>query len=119
LRTFEREDELYQITSQLLHIYHTKGKAACLHNLSELYKENSDLKKWIDGEDIHFKPSSDSILLEQQEWCAANNINFTPALYLNGNPYPKEYDRTDLTYFIDDLSEKLNTKISTEQLIAS
>jgi hypothetical protein len=45
------------------------------------------------------------LFTNQKEWCKANNINFTPYLAINGYAYPKEYDREDLRFFIEDLIE--------------
>jgi hypothetical protein len=47
--------------------------------------------------------------------------NFTPEILINGHSFPKEYDRADLVYFVEDLYEscnqvtKKNTNTSIEQ----
>jgi hypothetical protein len=50
-------------------------------------------------------------LKKEREWCEMNNINFTPEILINGKSFPKEYDRADLQYFINDLiDEELQRK---------
>ena len=48
---------------------------------------------------------------QQREWGHQNQVNFTPAVYLNGVQYPKEYDLADLAYFKDDLLEEINAGV--------
>ena len=101
----KKEADLYKITSRLIEIYKLEGDTACLHALEEIYKEEVDYKKWIQANDKGINKNYDSTLRQQYEWAQANGINFTPALYLNQKAYPKEYDRTDLLYFIEHLLE--------------
>lgn len=46
-----------------------------------------------------------NVLLKEKIWCVENQINFTPALLVNGLVYPKEYKNEDLLFFVDDLFE--------------
>ena len=117
----EEDNVLYQITSQLLHIYHTKGKDQCLKALNEVYHENANLQQWIEEQEIQLKASSKNTLFQQNNWCKINKIDFTPALYINKKEFPKEYDRQDLILFIDDLLEESSTNNipSEKELIAS
>ena len=59
-------------------------------------------KKWgaIEVESAYLKT-----LEQSRSWCTANALNFTPVMLINGYQYPKEYSRTDLIYFIEELSE--------------
>jgi len=41
-----------------------------------------------------------------RKWCSDNNINFTPAIYLNNRAYPKEYELDDLNLFVDEFMEE-------------
>ena len=38
----------------------------------------------------------------------ANSLTFTPLFLINGYPFPKNYDREDIFFFIDDLLEEEN-----------
>jgi len=93
---------LYPVVSEILHTYHSEGPIACLELLDTLYEEGANVAEWTKQQNIHFNPSYDSIMAQQSDWCQENQINFTPALYLNGKEFPKEYDRTDLQYFLED-----------------
>jgi len=93
------------IATQLLHLYHNKGDAVCLEALHDIYgalDADSWLKKWKK----HPQNTYQNSLEKQKEWCTKNKLNFTPALLLNGRPYPKEYKRADILYFIEDLIEQ-------------
>jgi hypothetical protein len=73
--------------------------------MGDIYNEqkpNSWFKKW--GE-CNKKEISILELEKQSSWCLKNAINFTPEILINGHSFPKEYDRTDLVYFIEDLYE--------------
>ena len=120
--TQDKEWILYKIVSQLLHIYHTQGKASCLLNLDTLYAEEASVEHWMKEQDLHTDSSYDTIMEHQKDWCAENDINFTPALYVNNREFPDEYDRSDLLYFVDDIIEQMETNtpaIESSQPIAS
>ena len=101
-----KDSVLYKTVSQLLHIYNTHGETSALKALDEVYTETIDLEKWIKNQSLEVDQSYDYTLNEQHNWCQANAINFTPALFINNTLFPKEYDRSDLIYFIDDLIEQ-------------
>ncbi len=104
-KVFTPQNHLYLLASQLLHLYATQGTKAIRKALDEVYSENANLQKWLEKQTPPPSSSYDAILLTQYDWCQENQINFTPALYLNGRTYPVEYDRADLIYFVDDLLE--------------
>lgn len=99
------EDTGTKIAAKILELYHTSNEDKCLNALSDIYSEmnaSTWLKKWgMVTEDNYF-----TILKRQKEWCSNNKINFTPELIINGKQFPKEYDRMDLLYFIDELIEE-------------
>ncbi len=47
-------------------------------------------------------------------WCKENAINFTPEVLINGKSFPKEYNRTDLIFFIEDLEENSQELVTTQ-----
>lgn len=104
----DKDDAFYKIISELLHTYHTKGKAATLILLSDLYAEDVDLLTWVENRNIHYNPGYDKIMDLQKSWCSENGINFTPGLFLFEKKFPKEYGRTDLLQFSDDLKDHLS-----------
>ncbi len=104
------------ITSRILELYHTKNKETALEALHDIYNGMST-KKWFDKWDISIDNQPYlAILMQGRKWCEQNNINFTPEIIINNHAYPKEYDRPDLVYFMEDLYEeqleKQQTKIA-------
>lgn len=99
------EDTGFQVTSHLIHAYNTEGEVGCMKVMHETYQDDVDLKQWLKQREPITNADYSDVLKAQKEWCTKNNINFTPALYILGNQFPKEYDRSDLSLFIDDLAE--------------
>lgn len=108
------EDNLVKVTSRLIEIYNTNGETDCLTAMHDIYQgQPTDL--WLN--ELGNCNNTELFIEElkkENEWCANNNLNFTPVILINGRTYPKEYDRNDLIYFIEELYES-NT-ISMEEL---
>ncbi|WP_028888511.1 vitamin K epoxide reductase family protein [Tenacibaculum ovolyticum] len=105
INTEDEKNDLVKITSRLLEIYDKKGEIICIKAMSEIY-ENGDteawLKKWGNCNNTKYYVSE---LEKGSNWCKVNAINFTPEILINGKSFPKEYSRTDLTFFIEELEE--------------
>lgn len=112
----EKEDIGNRVCSRLLELYETQPVETLLKAMGEAYAEDSDLPKWLLdwGEPINHEDYS-TILLEQQQWCIEKEVHFTPAVYINGKEFPKEYQRTDISYFIEDLTESTNNLSAVEE----
>lgn len=107
-----------KVAKRVLEIYNTETEEKCKEALHEVYKSNADQNKWL----LKWKESNNNSFINelkiQQKWCHKNNINFTPALYINGKPFPKEYNRSDINYFIEDLIELVEIeKVHPENLV--
>jgi len=111
--TDDKSSHMYKVISEVTHIYNTRGQAATIEVLKTLYAENSDIVQWIEQQNIHYNPGYDYVMQQQMEWCKDNGINFTPALYLYNRPFPKEYSKKDLLYFIDDFIEQRSPNVTT------
>ncbi|AXT21022.1 hypothetical protein D1817_14430 [Flavobacteriaceae bacterium] len=101
---------LINITSRLLELYHTESKAKCLEAMHDIYgglTSEQWFNKW--GETNNKAPYLNTLKLAS-EWCKDKNINFTPEILINGRSFPKEYERSELIYFIEDLYENANLK---------
>ena len=107
--TENNDQTLYNLISQLLHIYKTQGKTSCLQSLNALYAETANIEDWLKGRDVQTHPEYDTTMQQQKDWCVENDINFTPALIVNGRQFPDEYDRSDLVYFLDNIIEQIQT----------
>lgn len=105
INTNDPTSDIVMITTRILEIYHTQGIGDCMEAMHEIYNGETPsdwLTKWKTCE---CPAEYMDILKNEQEWCIQNSINFTPEILINGKSYPGEYDRSDLTYFIEDLSE--------------
>jgi len=94
-----------KVAKRLIEIYNTESEKKCSEALHEVYKDGADLYHWL----LKWKESKgnsfENLLNVTKEWCIDNSINFTPALFINDKQFPKEYNRTDINYFIEDLIE--------------
>jgi len=94
-----------KITSRILEIYATEGKEKCLLAMDSIYGNMSSdiwLDKWKNCKD---SKKYITILEKENVWNNDNGINFTPEILINGRSFPKEYDREDLLFFIEELQE--------------
>ena len=103
-----------KVANKLLEIYNDQSIETCKEALHEVYQSDANLDKWLLKWGETTTNSFNNELETQQSWCHTNNINFTPALFINGKQFPKEYNRSDISYFIEDLIEQ--TEMETPQL---
>ncbi len=101
----DRESIDFRIAHQLISVYHTQGPLACRKLMAQVYHEDFNPERWILEQKTNPPEKYQQVLELQYEWCLANEIHFTPALYLNGKAYPDKYQSQDLIYFIDELIE--------------
>lgn len=87
----------------LIHQYISNGSEVFQNIVHEWYEsKNEENIKQI----VYTKIDSNKtieLLQEQFLWNQANHINFTPAIIIKGHLFPKEYERNDLIYFINNL----------------
>ena len=110
VRYTEKEDDLIQITSRLLELYHESGPEKCLDAMHDIYgplRAKQWLEKWNSS---HDKSKYIKFVDAHRDWCLSNQINFTPAILINGRTYPTLYDRQDLIFFIEELHETATLK---------
>jgi uncharacterized membrane protein len=103
------------VASRLLEIYNTTAQETIDLALDEAYKNEVDLNEWLLKWKVSDDQSYENILKIQQKWCYDNNINFTPAFFINGKQYPKEYESSDLNYFIEELIERIKKEKSLDK----
>ena len=110
------EGDIVKITSNLMHLYTNKGQETCLLAMDEAYNK-LDPKDWISkwsqkDLDLDFYLKTLQI---QKDWCTQSKINFTPEILINGYSFPKEYERADVLFFIEELSEEYNEESTIEE----
>ncbi len=115
INTENKEDISYKIATALINLYQ-KDKIACSEAMHHIYTDGVDVTKWIATYNSYTINSQFNILDTEKQWCLDNSINFTPAVYLNNKEYPKEYDLSDLNFFMDDLIEE---KVSDQYSVVS
>lgn len=98
-------DENKVFFRNLMGIYFEKGETHFRDALShwfkilnvnawvQLYKLEPDVKKVEEFYNL------------QNDWCKENNINYTPAIFINGYQYPNFHERSDLEFFINELND--------------
>jgi len=98
------ESDLVKITSRLLELYHQDSQDKCLEAMHHIYDGMSP-ELWFNEFGTTQNKDYVQILDKENKWCEDHNINFTPEILINGKSFPKEYDRSDLLFFIEDLYE--------------
>ncbi len=106
INTENKEDVPYKIATALVNIYQ-KYEKVCREAMHQVYTEGVDVNKWLSTYGSHTKKNQFQLLEAEKNWCTTNNINFTPAVYVNNKEFPKEYDLSDLQFFMDDLLEQM------------
>lgn len=99
------ENAALKVSQRLLELYESPKTELFGNALHEAYSENADLENWIKKWGGTSSISGLEVLNRQRDWCTKNNINFTPALFINDREFPEEYEREHLSYFIEDLTE--------------
>jgi len=92
------------IAHKLFETYNAKGEKECLNAMHDIYGKLNPtdwFKKWGEPSSHQYIES----LSKQKQWCVKSNINFTPEILVNDKAFPKEYERLDLLYFLDDIIE--------------
>ena len=110
----DKEGDAVKITSGLLDIYENQGEDKCLEAMEEAYLKLSP-KEWIEKwypKNIDSEKRFEN-LTKQKDWCGEHKINFTPEILVNGRSFPKEYDRGDIAFFIEDLQEEYAPVVET------
>ena len=103
--TNDPESDLTKIPVRLLEIYHIHGPERCMQALHDIYhrqEQETWYRKWGTSESPR---KYVTVLKQENQWCLDNSINFTPEILINGHSFPKEYERSDLLFFITELAE--------------
>ncbi len=112
------ESDAVKITTRLLELFE-KNSDTCLNAMHGIY-EGMNPDNWIEKwENCYAHSHYIKILAKQSDWCINNTINFTPEILINGKSFPKEYDRNDLLFFIEDINEMILENYSMERPLES
>ncbi|UUF15759.1 MULTISPECIES: vitamin K epoxide reductase family protein [Flavobacterium] len=99
-------DEKKEFFRILLSLYFSHNEQIFLEALSYWFEEK-DMEKWkktYSLSNINLI-EIDSTYENINDWCIINNYHYTPAIFINGYPYPAEYDRSFLPYYVNEIIE--------------
>lgn len=80
--------------------------------ISDWHIKKMDLVQWKskwEQKDIEY--TIEKNLRTQYEWCVANEFNYTPVKLVNNKLFPKEYELSELKYFVSELEEELQPEM--------
>ncbi|SIQ37983.1 Protein-disulfide isomerase [Chryseobacterium sp. RU37D] len=99
-----QNEKLTGLISDFMHIYKNKPEEEFLNTI-EYWFETKDENK-IKQKAGNFSVQEDlSSLINMSAENRAAGLNFTPIILINGYQFPEKYDREDIYYFIDELTE--------------
>lgn len=102
-----------RIALRLLELYSKEGNQVCLEAMHDIYGKYSPydwLHKWNEPSEEKYIET----LSKGKSWCKKNNINFTPEILVNGISFPKEYSRTDLLFFVEEIIEEEVERVNSQ-----
>jgi thiol-disulfide isomerase/thioredoxin len=99
------EDKAKELHLKLLQIYYEFGQNKFLKNLSNWFN-TKDFNKIDNVNGLEENESKLIKILENQyNLNLQNKLTFTPAIIINDFHFPKQYERSDLIYFIEELAD--------------
>lgn len=104
----ESDEKSTRIHHKLVSIYLNQGQIAFREAMKNWFENKDEHKIKTDNNLLLNNVETVQILKEQFAWNQANNLNFTPAIIINSFLFPKEFDRKQLSYFINDLIDDSN-----------
>jgi len=103
----KQNEKLTGLISDFLHTYKTKTPEEFL-NLVEYWFETKDENKTRQKAGITSAHEDLSPIINMSAENRNAGLNFTPIILINGYQFPDKYDREDIYYFIDELTEDDN-----------
>jgi len=100
----EKNEKFTNLMSDFMYAYKNKPVQEFLH-LVEYWFENKDESKIRQKAGITSHEEDLGSLVEMSAENRNAGLNFTPILLINGYQFPDKYDREDIYYFIDELTE--------------
>jgi hypothetical protein len=105
----EKNNEKSKLIHQkLIQIYYNDGQVEFIKQLRNWFENRDETKLICNSFDVN-NDEIDLLLKNQFQWNQENDLNFTPAILINGYRFPKEYERSDLIHFINDLFDDETT----------
>lgn len=99
-------DERMRLYSNLYNIYLEKGDYSFRESLKYWFN-SKDISAWLkrfELSDIN-QMNINNIYENHFKWSVDNNYNYTPAIFINGYEYPKQFERENLIFYIKEIIE--------------
>ncbi len=108
----KQNEKFTNLMSDFMYTYKNKPAQEFLH-LVEYWFENKDENKIRQNVGTASSNEDLSPLVRMSEENRNAGLNFTPIILINGYQFPDKYDREDIYYFIDELTEdeEINAKV--------
>ena len=105
------KEKKYIAAKHMMGIYLQEKENKILEAMDEWFDYGiSDLQQWIEKFGTGYNANViENILLDHQNWCQEHSVNYTPMIFFNGHELPKDYDISDLKYFLKDSSQQNTT----------
>ncbi|GAA3638678.1 vitamin K epoxide reductase family protein [Flavivirga jejuensis] len=115
----DKNSIIYKVVNRLLKIHDSEPERITRKALNEVYEKNADLDKWLlkwGKIDAEYNDYNTTIELQHQ-WYKKNNIDYTPAIYLNDKPFPKHYRVNEISFFIEDLISQIKLEKTSDDFV--
>lgn len=97
----------YNIIYKQAIAYYIKGEYnKAVLSLNEWHIDRLDFEQWKLKWQDNYSEIGIAQIQSQYQWCLENKIFYTPAILVNGQLLPKEYEAHELNFFIDNLIEE-------------
>ncbi|WP_294288426.1 thioredoxin domain-containing protein [uncultured Chryseobacterium sp.] len=108
----KQNEKFNNLMSDFMYTYKNRPALEFMH-LIEYWYENKDENKIRQKVGIASSNEDLSPLIGMSEDNRNAGLNFTPIILINGYQFPDKYDREDIYYFIDELTEdeEINDKV--------
>ncbi len=98
-------EETKQFFRILMTLYLENGEKAFTDALHDFF-ESKNVEAWNQKYQVPIdKEKVENVYTVMNNWCVENQINYTPEIFLNGFKYPSEYDKENLTFYMNDFIE--------------
>jgi protein-disulfide isomerase len=101
----KNDEKSKRVHQKLVQIYFTEGQNVFMKALHNWFENKEEDKLILKSTAKITDLKTNEILNQQFSWNQENKLTYTPAIIINNHLFPKEYDRNDLIYFINDLED--------------
>lgn len=99
----KNDEKSKRVHQKLVQIYFTEGQNAFLNALHDWFENKDEEQIMLKSISKISDLSINEILNQQFTWNQENKISYTPAIIIGKYVFPKDYNRNELIYFINDL----------------